>query len=113
MLTNVELVQVLQARIDEARDVIVALEAAVAALRAEKPTMATPARGRRAAVADGSPASRVLSLAAEPIALPALVAQADDIKLKPGTVKSLVEQLVASGHLTRTGKSRSTRYQAR
>ena len=76
--------------------------------------LATPAPPtRRATVTDGSPASRVLELAKTPVTRSALLDQAESIGLKAGTVSALVEQLVASKHLTRSGKSRATRYVAR
>ena len=121
MLSDAEIVDILQARIDEGRAVIAKFEEAIAAIRAQRPLAAPAPRygvlalknGRRIPVADGSPAARVLSLCDDPISMAALVQQAEAIKLKPGTVRALVEQLVSSKHLARTGQSRATRYVAK
>jgi len=124
VLSDAEIVDILQARIDEGRAVIAKFEEAIAAIRAQKP-LAAPAssaprfgvlalkNGRRIPVAAGSPGARVLSLCDDPISLPAIVRQAEAIGLRAGTVRVFVDRLVASGHLQRTGKSRATRYVAK
>ena len=71
------------------------------------------ANGRRGAIAAGSPAARVLEACRAPVSKAALLEQAESIGLKRGTVKALVEQLVASKHLAREGKSRATKYVVR
>jgi len=121
VLSDAEIVDILQARIDEGRAVIAKFEEAIAAIRAQKPLAAPAPRlgvlalknGRRIPVAAGSPGARVLSLCDDPISLPAIVRQAEAIGLRAGTVRVFVDRLVASGHLTRTGKSRATRYVAK
>jgi hypothetical protein len=76
-------------------------------------TQVPESNGRRGAIAAGSPAHRVLELAKAPVPLRDMVAQAEAIGLKPGQVKTIAAQLVASKHLARTGKSRGTRYVAK